>query len=50
MIENNNGTRDLFDLITDPAETTDLLNGTSDTSDIVTELGDEADRIRSGTN
>ena len=50
LIENINGTRNLFDLITDPAETTDLLNGTSDTSDIVTELSDEADRIRSGAN
>lgn len=47
LIEEN-GSQDLFDLINDPAETTDLLEGTTDTSAILTELSDEAARLRSG--
>lgn len=46
LIQNNNGSQDLFDLVNDPAETTDLLGGAGDISAILTELSDEASRIR----
>ena len=45
LIENNNGTQDLFDLIADPGETTDLLNGGANVDAILADLNAEADRI-----
>lgn len=46
LIQNNNGSQDLFDMIADPAETADLLNSGEDVSAILTELSAEANRIR----
>ena len=46
LIQRTNGSQDLFDLINDPAETTDLLDGSTNTSAILMELSDEANRIR----
>ena len=50
LIEYSDGSQDLFDLASDPAETTDLLEGGGDHSAILTELTDEADRLRGTTN
>jgi len=50
LIENVNGTQDLFNLIDDPAESSDLLNGGGNNSATLTELLDEANRIRGAQN
>lgn len=50
LVQNNDGSRELFDLINDPAEADDLLIGAGDTAAILTELTDEADRILGATN
>jgi len=50
LIENSNGSQDLYDLITDPAESSDLLDGTGDNSAVLSELGNEADNIRAAQN
>jgi arylsulfatase A-like enzyme len=50
LITYTDGSQDLFDLINDPAEATDLLDGSSDTSAILSELTDEANRIRGAEN
>lgn len=50
LIENVNGTQDLYNLITDPAESNDLLDGTGDNSATLTELTDEANQIRGTQN
>ena len=50
LIESSNGDQDLYDLISDPAESNELLSGTSDNSAIRTELNDEANNIRGTQN
>lgn len=50
LIENTNGTQNLYNLITDPAESSDLLEGGGDNSAILTELNDEANRLRGTQN
>ena len=50
LVQNTNGSQELFDLINDPAEADDLITGTSDTTAILMELTDEADRILGATN
>lgn len=50
LIEATNGDQDLYDLIADPAEQSNLLDGAMDVSAILTELEVEADRIRDVTN
>ena len=50
LIEYPDGSQDLFDLISDPAEATDLLDGGGDHTAILTELTDEAGRLRGAEN
>ena len=46
LITYPDGSQDLFNLVNDPEEATDLLDGSSDTSAVLTELTDEANRLR----
>ena len=46
LIQQNNGSRALYNLDTDPQERTDLLRGTTDVTAILNRLVDEADAIQ----
>ena len=50
LIEETNGSQDLYDLANDPAETSDLLGSGGNSNAILTELSDEAARIRGAQN
>lgn len=50
LIENSNGNQDLYDLLADPAEQSDLLDTGMDVSGILAELEQEIDRIRAVSN
>lgn len=50
LITYTDGSQDLFDLVNNPEESTDLLEGSGDVSAILTELEDEAARIRGAEN
>jgi arylsulfatase A-like enzyme len=50
LIEYSDGSQDLFDLVNDPEESTDLLNTGGNHTAILTELEDEANRLRGAAN
>ena len=50
LIQSANGDQDLYDLMADPAEDSDLLESGMDVSSILSELEQEAGRIRGTTN
>ena len=50
LIEYSDGSQDLFDLVNDPEESTDLLDTGGNNTAILTELENEADRIRGAEN